>query len=377
MGCKQAKGPAPQSPSSKGTLLTSGAYGKESVKEASEVPSEPAKVSQGRFEGSWSGGVIHGSFLTWKDGSVSHVQIDETKGVVEVDEAHGASHIGEIGDDDNIHWNDGDVWSRRHVCAGFCEYQGFVCGPDLLVQTLTPEEAICKASTMQNCSGFTYEGGPTDWPVKIFFKSRWNIGGSGWMSYKKEEEVPCSVGDDVMATFLPTGKRYPATIVAIDADNTITVSWLDGCKTHCSMPPSKVFKDAKMSSSPHVEEPSATPIYLGDHTNDLDTAGNMAVLDSGVGGLPTIKESERSLSAASLEGQERKQTEVGTDVAGSISAGAASKDHVAMISQSKSSTLRHEQGPATLPTNLPTNRQAAVGWNAPRKERRERGLCCC
>lgn len=157
-------------------------------------------------------------------------------------------------------------------CAGFLEYEGFMdTGPDLLVQSLTLEEAKCKAATMDNCVGFTYEGEACAQRVKMYFKGEGNINSSkpGHKSYKKEEVV-CAVGDSAMAIFEPNGRRYQAEIEFLNADNTITVRWKDGGKTHRVLPSYKVFKDAVGTPSAQVVEPRVVDQVLSqDHLHGI------------------------------------------------------------------------------------------------------------
>lgn len=72
---------------------------------------------------------------------------------------------------------------------GFIRRDGFIgVGEDLLVETMTVDEAKRKASAMPRCQGFTFTGGPTNDPVEIFFKSESdNTVGKfcKWTSYQK------------------------------------------------------------------------------------------------------------------------------------------------------------------------------------------------
>jgi len=165
-----------------------------------------------------------------------------------------------------------DVGQHLERCAGFIEYEGFMdTGPDLLVQSLTLEEAKCKAATMDDCVGFTYEGEACAQRVKMYFKGEGNINSSkpGHTSYKKEEVV-CAVGDSAMAIFEPNGRRYQAEIEFLNADNTITVRWKDGGKTHRVLPSYKVFKDAVGTPSAQVVEPRVVDQVLSqDHLHGI------------------------------------------------------------------------------------------------------------
>jgi hypothetical protein len=84
---------------------------KEVMKEA--VPAlEVHGCGKDAFDGSWTHGVIAGDKLTWNDGTISHVAIDETAGIVEVT-YHGNSFNGAMREDGNIHWSNGDIWCRQ------------------------------------------------------------------------------------------------------------------------------------------------------------------------------------------------------------------------------------------------------------------------
>lgn len=392
MGCSSAKELPASKPISyaslaENTLLVAGSHSREAAKEAIVDPIDVAKPPQLGFEGAWSGGVISGPFLTYADGSVSQVRVtrvvegwrkcstsgegeagNPTTRVVEVSR-DGASFTGKLQDDDRIHWDDGRIWTRYHVCAAFCEHEGFIdaSGPDLLVQTMTPEEAKCKAAAMPNCRGFTYEGEPTDMPVKMYFKGQWSISSSGCRHTScKKEAVSCAVGDSVLATFTPNGRRYAAEIESISADNTITVKWADGGKTHRTLCPLKVFKDYaatfKAASLPSDTEPCAElehidPLVLvsSSHSEPIDPLAPGEVLESVVwAGLHTISEEERSLRCESA----------GEDVMPKLIKAGPEK----------------ELAPSSHPHLRDLSRNGREISEPPQLKspaRREKGLCCC
>lgn len=276
MGCKSGKVAEPvASISAENTLLAPRKvdHQAEAAKDPADVQSDEVTSRPATFDGRWSGGavnnrqsggVINGQCLTLADGfssSILQVRIDKRAGIIKVCKG-GNYSTGELKDNGRlIIWSNGEVWTRYHVCSAFYEHEGFLDGPDLLTQTMTPEEAKCKAASMPECIGFTYsEAAPalisSGMPVRTHFKSKWNIGKTvgRWTSFKKEE-VACAVGDSVMAVFTPNGRRYPAKISSISHDNAITVDWVDGGRTHRTLPQSKVFKDG---CAPSAVQASAT-----------------------------------------------------------------------------------------------------------------------
>lgn len=280
----------------------------EAIKEtAVEGAGDADKPVHRGFEGRWSAGKISGIFMTWADGRVSQIQYDDVTKKAEIS-LDGDKFSGELRDDDQIYWSDGDVWKRHQVCSGFVQYEGMVDhGPSLLIQTMTVEDAKCKASAMPNCVGFTFEGPPTDDLVKVYFKSQWQLVGTVATSYRLEE-VQCAVGDAVMAEFAPSGKRYAATIAAIAPDNTITVDWKDSCKTHRVLPPSKVFKDVvappkqeeatPVAKFPSVEKPSRSDNRIGADDKEILPDAKLVASDGSRFVPPSILDGEQALSTS-------------------------------------------------------------------------------
>jgi len=130
MGCSSGKVSAPKSASkiarAENTLLgSSGQYG--AVKEAAGVPAEAAELSKTVFDGVWTKGVIAGytshrriagDSLTWANGTISRIRVDEMSKVLEVD-FKGSLFTGSLSvDGDKIHWSNGDNWERCEVDAG-------------------------------------------------------------------------------------------------------------------------------------------------------------------------------------------------------------------------------------------------------------------
>lgn len=64
-------------------------------------------------------------------------------------------------------------------------------GEDMMVETMTVEEAKVLADALPGCAGFCHKGHPTKSPVEIFFKSLWDITvySSPWTSYKQKSEI--------------------------------------------------------------------------------------------------------------------------------------------------------------------------------------------
>jgi len=129
MGCSSGKVSAPKSASktarAENTLLgSSGQYA--AVKEAAGVPVEAAELSKTVFDGVWTKGVIAGytshrriagDSLTWANGTISRIRVDEMRKVLEVD-FKGSLFTGSLSvDGDKIHWSNGDNWDRCEVDA--------------------------------------------------------------------------------------------------------------------------------------------------------------------------------------------------------------------------------------------------------------------
>jgi hypothetical protein len=120
MGCHSGKTSPPaaaKQPEAKNTLLAPGAQTQSPAKDAvkAEAPAEvAADVAEpsGIFNGVWCHGVINGNVLTWNDASISQICIDDMTRVIEVT-YDGVSYSGELRADDQIYWNDGDIWSRQ------------------------------------------------------------------------------------------------------------------------------------------------------------------------------------------------------------------------------------------------------------------------
>lgn len=65
----------------------------------------------------------------------------------------------------------------------FSVHHGYISmGDDLLVETMTVEEAKVACTKLIGCRGFTFKGSLTDGKVLVHFKSKWDIQGEGWTS---------------------------------------------------------------------------------------------------------------------------------------------------------------------------------------------------
>lgn len=81
--------------------------------------------------------------------------------------------------------------------ALFTAHHGYISlGDDLMVKTMTVEEAKAACARLVGCRGFTFKGGLTDGKVEIHFKSKWNIQGDGWMSFCYEPIKASTVRHD-------------------------------------------------------------------------------------------------------------------------------------------------------------------------------------
>jgi len=67
-------------------------------------------------------------------------------------------------------------------------HRGYISkGGDLLWQTMSVEEARCKAAELPDCKGFCFNGVDSGAPMDIVFKNKWNLNaGDGWSSYRLE-----------------------------------------------------------------------------------------------------------------------------------------------------------------------------------------------
>jgi len=118
MGCNSDKVSAPNSASksarAENTLLGSSSQN-EAIKQAAEVPADVAKVLKPVFDGVWTKGVIAGDSLTWADGTISFIAVDEVSRVLEFNFKGTLFTGGLNGDGDKIYWSDGDIWDRCEV----------------------------------------------------------------------------------------------------------------------------------------------------------------------------------------------------------------------------------------------------------------------
>jgi len=76
-------------------------------------------VAEAGFDGVWDHGDISGDKVTLADGTEVKARINETARLISA-EINGLSYTGQRGcnnDDDKIHWNDGDVWTRLQGTA--------------------------------------------------------------------------------------------------------------------------------------------------------------------------------------------------------------------------------------------------------------------
>jgi len=99
------------------TLLGSSGHN-EAVKEVEEVPADLACSLKSVFDGVWTKGFIAGDSLTWADGTISFIRVDEVKRVLEVNFKGTLLTGGLYGEGDRIHWSDGEIWDRCEVDAG-------------------------------------------------------------------------------------------------------------------------------------------------------------------------------------------------------------------------------------------------------------------
>ncbi len=92
--------------------------------------------------------------------------------------------------------NGDDVHSRDEIYTGsdsddmpFAKYKGFISrGADLLVATMTLDEAFDTATELEQCKGFCFRGDADAGPVEVFFKSKWELihRPMHWTAFRKE-----------------------------------------------------------------------------------------------------------------------------------------------------------------------------------------------
>jgi hypothetical protein len=92
-------------------------------------------------------------------------------------------------------WNVGGTgWtSFRREELPFTMFDGYIAGNDDVTSeytTLTKAKVLCLR--LPECKGFTYMGPPSEGPMWINFKKEWNIGGTGWTSYRRDSEENAS-----------------------------------------------------------------------------------------------------------------------------------------------------------------------------------------
>jgi len=179
MGCSQGKSSnsglqrAPTAPLGQSgdakearTLLnTPGTSDPAAVKTVSFGPAH--EVVLGIFDGSWHNGKINHistDKLTWGDGSISQIEVDGKRKKIVVS-YHGETYTGQlfpgyIVDDDKIHWDDGDIWTRHQGRpAALKRAQTAMVDKD--PKGLDPEEEV-KADTSPTPLAFVQEEEPAD-----------------------------------------------------------------------------------------------------------------------------------------------------------------------------------------------------------------------
>merc|ERR1719329_382113 len=73
----------------------------------------------------------------------------------------------------------------------FVMHSGRLEGEDLLIETMTIEEAKDVAAELEGCEGFTFEGEDTEEPIEIHFKDCWAlVEDEEWTSFQIEEVYP-------------------------------------------------------------------------------------------------------------------------------------------------------------------------------------------
>lgn len=133
--------PYVRAPASKAanTLLTSASTGQGLKQDLLQgetciaaAPDVARPVMVGGFNGAWSGGAVisdngpmaftRKSYLSWADGRRSSVQINDLTRSIEIGSGVGDDVCkGKLYDDDCIHWDDGDVWTRVQDAAPVLE----------------------------------------------------------------------------------------------------------------------------------------------------------------------------------------------------------------------------------------------------------------
>jgi len=75
--------------------------------------------------------------------------------------------------------------------SAYTVHAGFISrGDDLLVEKMTAKDAQLKCVSLKGCKGFTFQGNPAEGPVLIYFKSKWDLRGTGWSSYRVDRALP-------------------------------------------------------------------------------------------------------------------------------------------------------------------------------------------
>lgn len=63
-------------------------------------------------------------------------------------------------------------------------------GDDLLIESMTLEQAKTKCAVLPGCEGFTFQEVPQGGVVEVHFKSEWELSGQGWTSFHLEGHAP-------------------------------------------------------------------------------------------------------------------------------------------------------------------------------------------
>ncbi|CAE8619942.1 unnamed protein product, partial [Polarella glacialis] len=73
--------------------------------------------------------------------------------------------------------------------VSFKQFDGFISSGETIFEgVLTLGEAKLKCKTLPGCKGFSFEGKPTDKPVKVYLKDKWDNWSTGWTSFKLENQ---------------------------------------------------------------------------------------------------------------------------------------------------------------------------------------------
>jgi len=203
-----------------------------------EYLSPPTSDSEASdFDGDWNRGTIRGRTLTWNEGEAVALKIISAR-TLQLTYV-GATYKGELQDDGRLHWDDGDIWTRRHesssptvdLQASDCDGEwnrGTICGRTL---TWNEGEAVALKIITARTLQLTYLGTTYTGELRDDCRLHWDDGDIWTRSHVKSAAVVPSGCHRVRAA-QPSGQQKleedVQRLVAPSSSTAPKVSGIDG-----------------------------------------------------------------------------------------------------------------------------------------------------